>query len=121
MAAVTADQVTLHSEPKQRGLLVVIEGLDRAGKSTQCELLSQFLTNRNTPCKHVHFPLRVTAVGKIIDDYLNKRIELHDAAVHLLFSANRWECVPGMLSDMESGITLIVDRYVHNIMLYSLY
>ena len=111
MAAITTPEAT-QTHPKHRGLLVVIEGLDRAGKSTQCELLCQFLTNRSIACKHLHFPLRTTAVGKIIDDYLNKRIELNDASVHLLFSANRWECVPDMLADMESGTTLIVDRYV---------
>ena len=88
----------------------MIEGLDRAGKSTQCELLTELLNARSIPCKHLHFPIRTTAVGRIIDDYLSKRIELHDSAVHLLFSANRWECVSDMVADMEKGVNLVVDR-----------
>lgn len=34
---------------------------------------------------------RSTATGKIIDDYLSKKKDLPDQAVHLLFTANRWE------------------------------
>jgi len=34
---------------------------------------------------------RTTAIGAVIGDYLSKRCELDDHAVHLLFSANRWE------------------------------
>ncbi|KAI6654022.1 Thymidylate kinase [Oopsacas minuta] len=105
---------TSETESKQRGLLIVIEGLDKAGKSTQCKLLTKSLNAINIPSKYLHFPMRTTAVGKIIDDYLNKRIELHDSAVHLLFSANRWEYEAEMISDMKSGVTLVVDRYSYS-------
>ena len=47
-------------------------------------------------CKQVniHFIAdRTTAIGKVISDYLSKKCELDDHAVHLLFSANRWELV----------------------------
>jgi dTMP kinase len=37
------------------------------------------------------FPDRTTAIGVLIDQYLAKTIDLDDKAVHLLFSANRWE------------------------------
>ena len=37
------------------------------------------------------FPDRTTGVGAMIDGYLKATSELDDAAVHLLFSANRWE------------------------------
>lgn len=37
------------------------------------------------------FPDRQTGTGKMIDAYLNNREELDDAAVHLLYCANRWE------------------------------
>jgi len=35
---------------------------------------------------------RTTAIGKMIDSYLQSKSELDDRAIHLLFSANRWEC-----------------------------
>ena len=36
---------------------------------------------------------RSTAIGKVINGYIAKKCELDDRAVHLLFSANRWELV----------------------------
>ena len=37
------------------------------------------------------FPDRQTAIGQMINAYLQGKTETDDAAVHLLFSANRWE------------------------------
>lgn len=34
---------------------------------------------------------RSTPTGQLIDQYLRGQIQLEDHAVHLLFSANRWE------------------------------
>lgn len=39
------------------------------------------------------FADRNTKLGDVIDSYLNKKLELHDRSIHLLFSANRWEKV----------------------------
>lgn len=39
-----------------RGLLIVFEGLDRAGKSTQCARLVNDLEKRGEKVKHVRFP-----------------------------------------------------------------
>jgi dTMP kinase len=34
---------------------------------------------------------RTTPIGAVINKYLAKEIEMDDRAIHLLFSANRWE------------------------------
>nr|CAD7407100.1 unnamed protein product [Timema cristinae] len=94
-----------------RGALIVFEGCDRAGKTTQCKKLVDALVQKGFPAKYMNFPDRTTPVGKIIDDYLANKTELHDRAIHLLFSANRWECQPKMMSLLNAGTTLIVDRY----------
>jgi len=90
-----------------RGALIVLEGVDRAGKSTQCKKLVESIPNAQLQ----RFPDRTTAIGKIINSYLTKEIELSDEAVHLLFSANRWEVERKMIDLLNSGVTLIVDRY----------
>ena len=36
-------------------------------------------------------PDRTTPIGKMIDSYLRSQSDLDDRAIHLLFSANRWE------------------------------
>ena len=42
---------------RKRGLFIVFEGIDRVGKSTQCEMLSQWFTNyKNEPTQRIVFP-----------------------------------------------------------------
>ena len=85
-----------------RGAFIVLEGLDRSGKTTQTAKLVERIEKLGKPCKLIKFPgtlfpewkLRVdrtTAIGKMIDAYLRSAEELDDRVIHLLFSANRWE------------------------------
>ncbi|XP_062521689.1 thymidylate kinase-like [Corticium candelabrum] len=94
-----------------RGALVVLEGCDRTGKSTQTQKLVQCLQSSGKNVELLRFPDRTSAIGQIIGGYLEKTRELDDAAIHLLFAANRWEARPRMQHLLDSGTTLVVDRY----------
>lgn len=76
-----------------RGALVVVEGLDRAD--------------------------RTTSIGKSIDAYLKGDAHQDDHAIHLLFSANRWEAAAQMRADIEAGISIVIDRYYYSGVVYS--
>lgn len=39
-----------------RGALIVVEGLDRAGKTSQCQLLLEALRQRGHQVKYIKFP-----------------------------------------------------------------
>ncbi|XP_068563987.1 thymidylate kinase [Cebidichthys violaceus] len=95
----------------KRGALIVLEGVDKAGKTTQCNRLVQALQQSGRPAEMMRFPDRTTTIGQLISAYLEKKSDLEDHTVHLLFSANRWELVPLMKKKLEQGITLVVDRY----------
>ncbi|XP_074492599.1 thymidylate kinase [Sebastes fasciatus] len=95
----------------KRGALIVLEGVDKAGKTTQCQKLVQTLQQSGRPAEGMRFPDRTTTIGQLISAYLEKKSDLEDHTVHLLFSANRWELVPLMKKKLEQGITLVVDRY----------
>nr|XP_019936790.1 PREDICTED: thymidylate kinase [Paralichthys olivaceus] len=95
----------------KRGALIVLEGVDKAGKTTQCQKLLQALQQSGRPVELMCFPDRTTAIGKLISAYLERKSDLEDHTVHLLFSANRWEMVPLMKKKLEQGTTLVVDRY----------
>ena len=69
----------------------MFEGADRAGKSTQCQMLVDHRAAQGVAVERWCFPDRTTAIGKMINSYLTSQSEIDDAAVHLLFSANRWE------------------------------
>lgn len=92
-----------------RGKLIAFEGLDRAGKSSQCVKLVGRLEEDGHKVRHMRFPGsysfmharpesmlminadRSTPIGQMIDGYLKGQIEQEDHVIHLLFSANRWE------------------------------
>ncbi|XP_024420047.1 thymidylate kinase [Desmodus rotundus] len=95
----------------RRGALIVLEGMDRAGKSTQSGKLVEALCADGHRAELLRFPERSTEIGKLLNSYLKKKSEVEDHAVHLLFSANRWEQVPLMKEKLSQGVTLIVDRY----------
>lgn len=105
-------------EMARRGAFIVVEGLDRSGKTTQAEIMRRRIQagGREVVCIkfpgefHLSdlfsFPLivsdrqilvakneidRSTPIGKMIDSYLHSQSDLDDHVVHLLFSANRWE------------------------------
>ncbi|KAG1770245.1 thymidylate kinase [Suillus occidentalis] len=108
------------SSPK-RGAFIVIEGLDRSGKSTQASLLRNRLQDlqdagATTPkVVLLKFPDRTTAIGKMIEAYLHSESDLDDRAIHLLFSANH------LLLQLIShkGRPFLADRYSFSGIAYS--
>ena len=102
----------------RRGALIVFEGCDRVGKTTQIQKLADSLCG-DRPVKVFKFPDRSTVIGKLIDEFLQKKKSLDDHVVHLLFSANRWECVEEIKKQVEAGTTVLVDRYVYSGVAYS--
>lgn len=131
-----AQHYAMASTQHARGAFIVLEGADRAGKSTQCQMLVEHLQAQGVAAELWRFPDRTTAIGKMINSYLTSQSEIDDAAVHLLFSANRWEkkcavcggrtkcllrhplptawplpCRDALLQKLQAGTTLVVDRY----------
>lgn len=99
----------------RRGALIVFEGVDRCGKTTQTRALVEKLGLLDgVKAELMRFPDRTTATGKIIDAYLRNGVELDDRAVHLLFSSNRWEAAASIREKLQEGITLVVDRYAYS-------
>ncbi|BCR89498.1 bifunctional thymidylate/uridylate kinase [Aspergillus chevalieri] len=103
----------------RRGALIVVEGLDRAGKSSQCECLRDALQKQGHSVKYIRFPDRTTSIGKLINSYLRGESQLDDHSIHLLFSANRWEIASTIEENINNGITIIVDRYSYSGVVYT--
>ncbi|ESR60383.1 Thymidylate kinase [Citrus sinensis] len=97
-----------------RGALVVLEGLDRCGKTSQCSRLLSYLEGLGHSVELWRFPDRTTSVGQMISAYLSNESHLDDHTIHLLFSANRWEKRSMMEAKLKAGTTLIVDRYSYS-------
>ncbi|EMG49518.1 CDC8 Thymidylate kinase [Candida maltosa Xu316] len=100
-----------------RGQLILIEGLDRSGKSTQ----ASYLASKFPQSKLIKFPDRSTPIGKLINEYLtNKSFSLSDQSAHLLFSANRWELNHEIQTALNDGFFVILDRYIYSGIAYTL-
>ncbi|XVF71485.1 hypothetical protein PTKIN_Ptkin12aG0041100 [Pterospermum kingtungense] len=99
---------------ESRGALVVFEGLDRSGKTSQCGRLLSYLEGLGHSVKLWRFPDRTTSVGQMISAYLTNKSQLDDRTIHLLFSANRWEKRSMMETKLKAGTTLVVDRYSYS-------
>uniref|UniRef100_A0A3B4VJR7 Thymidylate kinase n=1 Tax=Seriola dumerili TaxID=41447 RepID=A0A3B4VJR7_SERDU len=81
----------------KRGALIVLEGVDKAGKTTQCNKLVQALQQSGQSVEMMRFPDRTTIIGQLISAYLEKKSPLH--------------LLPSMKKKLEQGTTLVVDRY----------
>jgi dTMP kinase len=112
----------------KRGVFVLLEGVDRCGKTTQTRLLREALAASSSPsspsppvaastsdgerAQQLHFPDRSTAIGQSINAYLtSSAVAMDDRAIHLLFSANRWEAAARLEQLLASGVHVVVDRY----------
>lgn len=102
-----------------RGILIVFEGIDKCGKSTQVKLLNEKLVNCTMDTEVFKFPDRTTSTGKLINEYLTNKIDMEDHVIHLLFSANRWEKEKEIIDKLTAGINIIIDRYAYSGIAYS--
>lgn len=123
MAAVAKQSSAQQPQQQQRrrGAFIVMEGVDRCGKTTQSKLLLQRLLAAGMAAQAMRFPNRSTATGRIINEYLTSSSDndqhqkpLDDCSIHLLFSANRWEASSDILETLANGTTIVCDRYAHS-------
>jgi len=103
-----------------RGALIVVEGIDKSGKSTLASSLVDRLQATNCPAMLVCFPDRATPIGRLITGYLTRTFELTDQGLHLLMSTNRWEKVKHIKHFLDQGVTIVCDRYCYSGVAYSL-
>ncbi|KAH0576344.1 Thymidylate kinase [Spironucleus salmonicida] len=98
-----------------RGLFIVIEGLDRCGKTTQLDILKNYLQ----PSKSISFPNESLQSGMDLRKYLLQQIELTDMDAHNLFARNRRESADFIIQTIEKNINVISSRYAFSGVAYT--
>ncbi len=99
-----------------RGQFIAIEGVDGAGKRTQCALLNNALQARGIACAPLSFPRYDSTFGRLIAAFLNgdlgrpETIDAHLSA--LLYAGDRLEAKSDLTAALAEGKTILADRYI---------
>jgi dTMP kinase len=104
-------------------MLVVLEGLDGAGKSTQVKKLRAYLESIFGNLEYIHFPRYDSPVyGDLISRFLRgdfgSNEAVHPQLVALLFAEDRHGAAPQMKNVLAGGGTVLLDRYVYSNIAY---
>ncbi|EFO62726.1 CDC8 [Giardia lamblia P15] len=102
-----------------RGLFIVIEGLDRAGKDTMIDQLVALLKQTGESVMVQAFPDRTTKSGIILDRFLRRELDLSDWDCHKLYAENRKELEEGLCNTLLTGTTVICSRYAYSGVAYT--
>jgi dTMP kinase len=97
------------SPPK--GILIVIEGIDAAGKRTQTSILRAWFNSKGLTTRTLSFPAYETAIGKEIRKFLDGSVDYPQQVRAMLYAANRWEKKAELEAILSKTDVTIVDRY----------
>lgn len=104
-------------------MLVVLEGLDGAGKSTQVKKLRNYLEILFGEIEYIHFPRYEAPIyGSLISRFLRgdfgSNESVHPQLVALLFAEDRHGAAPSMKEELSKGRCVLLDRYVYSNIAY---
>ena len=103
--------------------LLVIEGLDGAGKSTQVRLLQEYLKAKGMKYEYLHFPRTDSPVyGDLIARFLRGELgdnnDVNPYLVALIYAGDRADSKQMLEKWLNQGVTVILDRYVYSNVAY---
>lgn len=107
---------------KQRPLFITFEGCEGSGKSTQTELLLQWLSNNGINCLSTREPGGTPAGEAIRDILLNEQIDLKTKSELLLHTCARLEHVENVIKPaLAQNKIVLCDRYLDSTKAYQGY
>ena len=104
-------------------MLIVLEGLDGAGKSTQVKRLKTYLETLPQGLDYIHFPRYESPVyGGLITRFLKGEFgengQVHPQLVALLFAEDRRAAADDIRRSLDAGKNVLLDRYVYSNIAY---
>ncbi|MDR2466866.1 MAG: dTMP kinase [Prevotellaceae bacterium] len=98
-------------------MLIVFEGLDGAGKSTQVNMLRNHFAEKGQKTSFLHFPrFEAPLYGDLIASFLRGEFgaAVHPKLVALMYAGDRRDAAPMLRKKLDEGETVILDRYVYS-------
>lgn len=98
----------------KKGLLIVFEGIDGSGKTTQIDLLSQTLLQKGIDFEVVSFPqYGKNEYADKVHDYLSGKFgEINPYSIAKVYAADRKTVREQILGWLENGELVIANRYI---------
>lgn len=102
-------------------MIIVFEGIDGAGKTTQVRSLKDYYENQGKKCSILKCPDRHSPTGALIDSYLKGDCMLSSPQIaNLILAANIWEVAEEAKKRSSLGEIVIMDRYKYTHVAYSM-
>lgn len=106
----------------RKGKLIVFEGIDGSGKTTQMRMLEKFLESKEEICYSTHEPTD-SPFGALLRNCLTGRVDADERAIAALFAADRLDHilnnVNGLKKKLEEGVNVLCDRYYFSSFAYN--
>ena len=105
----------------KRGLFIVIEGVDGSGKTTQANLLAEYLRSKGRTIHHTAEPT-ATGLGGMVRDGLGGEHPRTREELAAMFAADRVQhnVSPknGIIKHLNEGTDVVCDRYYYSSLAY---
>ena len=109
----------------EKGKIIVLEGLDGSGKSTQLDLAFGYLNEKGLNCRKLSFPNYDTISGQLVESYLKGDIPCDDRngaySASVMYAMDRYvSYVTDWKEFYEAGGVIISGRYTTSNAIYQL-
>lgn len=109
---------TSNKKETKRGKLLVFEGTDCSGKSTQINLLIERLEQQGLKIITLDFPNYSTPTGKIVRRYLDNKFgpanDINSKIASIFYAQDRFASKSIIEKALEENDIVILDRYVES-------
>ncbi len=101
----------------KNGRLIVIEGIDGSGKTTQIDLLAKALAEKNIPYEVISFPrygdnIYAELVARYLEGEFGSINEVNPYLISLAFAGDRLLAKPEIERALSEGKIVLANRYV---------
>jgi dTMP kinase len=112
--------VSLGDKNMKRGMFITVEGTDGSGKSTQIEMMKDYINNKGIDVVLTREPGGTTISEKIRSIILDpENTKMADMTELLLYAASRAQLVDEIIRPaIEQGKTVIADRFIDSSYVY---
>lgn len=101
------------------GRLIVVEGVDGSGKTTQAHRIVEALSKKGVKTVFTKEPTS-SVVGVLLKDVLSGKLKLPAVSFQYLFAGDRAIHQEEIKKYLEQGITVVSDRYLWSALVYGM-